>query len=108
MIATFTGDVFILFFDIETSSPHSATLQIHFLNYKTKNPAGRPAGFANKQILTLAELETFARAGLAVFFALLHARVAGQQSFGFQIRAIVNVGFEQRAGNSMPHRSSLS
>ena len=68
---------------------------------KTKNPAGKPAGFA-KAILSLAfaELEVLARAGLAGFFALAHAGVAMQQALGFEGGAQLGVVLQQRAGDA--------
>ena len=57
---------------------------------------------------TFRELEAFARAGLAVFFAFAFARVAGQQTLGLEGGAQIRVKFEERAGNAMADRAGLA
>jgi hypothetical protein len=50
-----------------------------------------------KEKLSLRELETFARAGLARFLALFHTRIATKKPVGFQRGAQVSVGLQKRA-----------
>src|SRR5208282_4946995 len=57
---------------------------------------------------TFRELETFARARLAVFLALLHARIAREEALGLQCAPQGRVELQQRPGNAMPHRTSLA
>ena len=57
---------------------------------------------------TLRELETFARARLAVFLALFHARIAREQALGLQRAPQGRVKLQQRPGNAMPHRAGLA
>src|SRR6185437_8833941 len=75
-----------------------------------KKPADHSAsGFCKIPVrLTFAELETFASARLAVFFALFHTRIACQQAFSLQGRAKSRVREQQRAGNTMAHRAGLA
>src|SRR5204863_8658853 len=76
---------------------------------KAKNPAGNPAGFAKfLKKLTFAVLETFAGTRLSVFFALAHARVAGQEPFGFQDGTQVRVDRHECPGNAVAHSASLA
>jgi hypothetical protein len=73
---------------------HEINLMDVFIGSKpTKKPASHSAsGFCKIPVrLTFAELETFASAGLAVLFALLHARIARQQPFRLQRRPQVRV-----------------
>jgi hypothetical protein len=50
-----------------------------------------------KKKLSLRELETLARAGLARFLALFHARIATKKPVGFQRGAEVRVGLQKGA-----------
>src|SRR4029077_1702449 len=64
---------------------------------------------ACRATLTFRELETFARAGLSGFFALLHARVPAKQSFRFQRASQIAIDLKKstRDGKlgsaSLPH-----
>src|SRR5262245_44042190 len=58
--------------------------------------------------LALRELEPFASARLAVFLALLHARVACEQAVGFQRRAQARLRHQQGAGDAMTDRPRLT
>ena len=52
---------------------------------KRDGPQGRGyKGAAVLIALTFRELETFSRAGLSGFFALLHARIAAKQTLGLK------------------------
>src|ERR1041385_1472105 len=76
---------------------------------KSKSPAGvKPAGRGTNFGLTLAILETFASAGLSVFFALFHTRIARQITMRLERRAKGRVRFQQRARNAVPNRASLA
>src|ERR1043166_3305723 len=76
---------------------------------KAKAPRLAPAGLRKFfSRLTLAELEAFARAGLAVLLALLHPRVAREKAIGLQNRTQVRVRFEQCASDSMTNRAGLT
>src|ERR1044072_3529162 len=82
--------------------------RISYASINKKPRRHSPAGFAkSNSILTLAVLESLASAGLAVFLALFHARIARQQTFRFQLRAQVRIRRDQRASNSVTHRASL-
>src|SRR2546426_786885 len=56
----------------------------------------------------LAVLEPFARARLAVFLALFHARIARQQPFGLQRRPQVGVHRQQCPRDTVPHGAGLT
>src|SRR6266550_598132 len=58
--------------------------------------------------LPFAELEALARALLAVFLALLDARVARQEAFLLQPRAQLEVVPHQRAGDAEAQRAGLA
>src|SRR5208337_2884509 len=58
--------------------------------------------------LTFRVLEPFARARLAVFLALFHARITREQALGLERGTQSGVGPNQRPGNPMPHRPGLS
>src|SRR6185312_3806527 len=75
-----------------------------------KKPASLAAsGFCKIPVrLTFAELETFASARLAVFFALFHTRIARQQAFRLQRRTQSCVREQQRAGDAVANRASLA
>src|ERR1019366_7283336 len=57
---------------------------------------------------TFRELETFARARLAVFLALFHARIAREEALGLQRPPQVRVELQQRPGDAVPHRAGLA
>ena len=57
---------------------------------------------------TFRELETFARAGLAVFLAFLHARIAREEALGFQCAPQGRVKLQQRPGNAVANRAGLA
>src|SRR5438128_6878262 len=58
--------------------------------------------------LTFAVLETFARTGLAVFLALAHARIAGEQPFGLEGRPQIGIDGEQGPGQPVAHGPGLT
>src|SRR5215469_14234501 len=74
-------------------------------NKKTRWP--RPAGLENPTRLTLAVLETFASARLAVLLALTHAGIASEQPFGFEQRTKRGVSRQQSASEAVAHRACL-
>ena len=59
-------------------------------------------------VLSLAELRGAAGGLEAVLFALLHARVAGQQTGGLEGGAVVLVDDEQRAGDAVTDGAGLA
>src|SRR5436190_24253880 len=88
----------------------SFTSLLCFFVVPNKKPADHAAsGFCNIPVrLTFAELETFASARLAVFFALTHTRIAGQQAFRLQRRTKSCVREQQRARNAVTHCTGLA
>src|SRR5437762_299966 len=68
--------------------------------------AGGACNFRLKS--TFAVLESFASARLAVFLALAHARVAGEQAVGFESRTQIGIGHEERPRDAVPDRASLA
>src|SRR5208282_5923025 len=76
---------------------------------KQKSPAGFASGaWKFPARLTFRVLEPFARARLAVFLALFHARIAREQALGLERATQRGIGPNQRPGNPMPHRAGLS
>ena len=76
---------------------------------ETKNPAGKPAGLGKRVSgLALAELEPFARAGLAVFLAFLHARIAGEKTHLLELLSECLVLFEKGLSYAVTQSTCLS
>src|SRR5437016_9453223 len=76
---------------------------------QSKKPRRQSSGVSHFfDRLPFAVLETFACARLAVLFALAHAGIARQKTFGLEKRAQVCVHSEQSPGNTMAHGASLS
>src|SRR5687768_9519670 len=76
---------------------------------KSKSPAGvKPAGRESSFGLTLAILETFASAGLAVFLTFAHTRIASQVTVRLERGAKSGVRFEQRARNAVANGAGLA
>src|ERR1017187_9684989 len=93
--------------EIQAFSFFYSVVRIKLNKQKTRRPG--PAGFGNFPLRsTLRELEAFAGAGLAVFFALAGARVAREEAFRFQRGAQVGVELQQRAGNPVARRAGLA
>src|SRR5205085_12438299 len=75
----------------------------------SKSPAGvKPAGRGKNPGLTFTILEAFARAGLTVFLAFAHARIARQVAMRFERRPQAGVGFEQCAGDAVTNSAGLA
>jgi hypothetical protein len=58
--------------------------------------------------LPLAELEAFARAGLAVLLTFAHTRIASQETIRFEGRAHSGVHLKECAGNTMTDSTRLA
>src|SRR5581483_4210382 len=68
----------------------------------------RALGATPRSRLTFGELKTLARSGLSRFFALLHARIASQQSFDFERTAQVGVNLKKSPRDCELRSTSLT
>src|ERR1017187_3794992 len=57
---------------------------------------------------TFRELKTFARTRLAVLLALLHARIAREETLGLQRAPQGRIELQQCPGYAVPHRTGLA
>src|SRR5438270_13460121 len=69
----------------------------------------KPAGLSKcQQELALAVLEAFASPGLAVFLALTHTRVAGEETFRFERGTQVRIRRDQSARKTVTNCACLA
>src|SRR5207244_11914582 len=75
---------------------------------KVKNPAGfNRRGIGERSGLTFAILKPFPRAGLAILFAILHARITRQETFGLQGGSKMSVSLQQCSRDAVAHSPRL-